>query len=104
MIRGRHKILIFPVYNLLCLKLHVCKIHVKQIRVNQGIGVMCLIFFHLENGLKPEEPIESENPSKNYLEFSETEVVENDCRDGCKNKAYFHDNGQMAIRTQGNVH
>ena len=57
-------------------------------------------FFYLENGRKHEEPIETENPSKNYLEFSETEVVEDDCRDGCKDKAYFYDNGQMAIRNR----
>ena len=62
-------------------------------------------FFYLENGLKPEEPIENENPPRNYPDLSETDVVEDDCRDGCKDKDYFYDyltekNGQMKIRNQ----
>ena len=66
---------------------------------------MCLIFFYLENGLTPEVPIGTEKPPRNYPDLSESEVVEDDCRDGCMNKDYFYDyltenNGQMKIGNQ----
>ena len=61
---------------------------------------------YLENGLKPEEKIETGNLLESYPDLSETEVVQDDCRDGCKDKAYFYDydnNGPMKIRNQARV-
>ena len=41
----------------------------------------------------PEDPIMTKDLSKTNPDLSETEVDKNDCRYGCKDKAYFYDEG-----------
>ena len=40
-----------------------------------------------------EDPIMTEDLSKTNPDLSKTEVAKDDCRDGCKDKAYFYDEG-----------
>ena len=49
-----------------------------------------------------DDPSETENLSKSNPDLAESEVAKDDCRDGCKDKAYFYDEGVDEKPTQNN--
>ena len=57
-------------------------------KTNSSESLDYLIEFNPE---LPEDPIMTEDLSKTNPDLSKTEVAEDDCRDGCKDKAYFYD-------------
>ena len=50
----------------------------------------------------PEDPIVTEDLSKTNPDLSKTEVAKDDCRYGCKDKAYFYDEGVEEKTTHHN--
>ena len=50
----------------------------------------------------PEDPIMTKDLSKTNPDLSKTEVAKDDCRDGCKDKAYFYDDGVDEKPNQNN--